>query len=118
MKLDANAVSAGCIALCIAGLLLLYFFSETTSRTTPLGAKFSSPGASVQFEGAIEKITPKQSGCTISVCGFSGCIGVFAEETTVDCNILHVGQELAIEGRVRQVQAGSKFVQAEKITLG
>lgn len=114
--IGGKSITAGCLLLCVAGLLLLYFFSQAAGRTSPVGAKFSNDGASVIFEGQIGKITQKQTGCTISVCDFSGCISVFMQQELADCALFGEGQTIAVEGKVRRLEAGSKFVQASKIT--
>ncbi|VVB58016.1 Uncharacterised protein [Candidatus Anstonella stagnisolia] len=116
MLLDEKRIIFLCVLLCILGLLLLYFFGETLVRTTPIGAKFSPQGTNVQFSGSIEKLTVRDNGCTLSVCD-SSCISVSVDESTFPCALLGKGSSLLVTGRVKQVEAGSKFVQASKIIL-
>ena len=116
MLLDEKRTISLCVLLCILGLLLLYFFGETLVRTTPIGAKFSQAGTNVQFFGSIGKISQKEGSCTLSVCD-SNCISVFVDEGVFPCALLGKGSSLFVIGRIKQVEGGSKFVQASKITL-
>lgn|GEM_PF-2635450 len=116
MLLDEKRAIFLCVLLCILGLLLLYFFGETLVRTTPIGAKFSPQGTNVQFFGSIEKLTMRDGGCTLSVCD-SNCISVSVNEAVFPCALLGKGSSISVIGRVKQIEAGSKFVQASKITL-
>jgi len=114
--LDEKRIILLCVLLCILGLLLLYFFGETLVRTTPIGAKFSPSGTNVQFSGAIEKLTQREGSCTLSVCD-SNCVSVSVDEAVFPCALLGKGSTLLVTGRIKQVEGGSKFVQASKITL-
>ena len=111
MEMDEKKIALAAAVFAVAGIALLFFFSETPREASVAEALVAPANSYLSLSGAAQNVTADK----FYLCERSLCISMKKGEL-VSAQLVEDGNELHVLGRV-QVYQGSRYFQAESIEV-